>query len=40
MRNNAVAYGLMRDYDSDTFTFRPLYFNIMLLPSVAYFYSF
>ena len=40
MRNNAVTYGLMRDYDSDTFTFRPLYFNIKLLPSVAYFYSF
>ena len=40
MRKNAVAYGLIRDYDSDTFSLRPMHFGIRMLPSVAYFYSF
>ena len=40
MRKNAVMYGLIRDYDSDTFSLRPMYFDIRMLPSIAYFYSF
>lgn len=40
MRSNAIAYGLVRDYDSTTFSFRPMDFGIRMLPSIAYFYSF
>ena len=40
MRNNPVTYGLVRNKDEDTFSFRPLHFDIRMLPSVAYFYSF